>query len=170
MRISKIAGWIVFGLVALGWFAFLRPAFMGGQTGYVMVSGSSMEPTFHSGDLVITRQAPGYEAGDVVAFRVPQGHAAAGSMVIHRVTGGDGAAGYETRGDNRDNADLWTPTDADVVGRQMFLVPKVGWLFSLLRSPLGIAVAAGIAVFVVVVTDRSKEQDDPVLEEIPDVG
>jgi signal peptidase I len=38
-----------------------------------MVSGSSMEPRMHTGDLVIGREQSSDEVGDAVASRVPHG-------------------------------------------------------------------------------------------------
>ncbi len=45
---------------AVGSFA---PAKLGGAAGYVLVNGISMEPRFHTGDLVIVRQADRYQVG-----------------------------------------------------------------------------------------------------------
>ena len=51
----------------------LWPAPLGGVVGLTVVSGHSMEPTYHSGDLVITARQPSYAAGDIVSYVVPAG-------------------------------------------------------------------------------------------------
>jgi len=155
MRAKTMISWTIVALLLGAWFAFLRPSFLGGTTGYVIVSGASMQPEMQTGDLVITTREDGYEHGDVVAFRVPEGEAAAGSMVIHRVVGGNGTDGYVTQGDNRELADQWRPTANDVEGSSRLLIPKAGVLIAFLRTPLGIALTAGLLVFLIVFLDRS---------------
>lgn len=133
----------------VGALAALWPASLGGQVDYVVVSGTSMEPGLHTGDLVLLRAENTYEPGDEVAYRVPEGDVGAGSTVIHRITGGDGTSGYTTQGDNRDAADTWMPTDGDVIGERWVMVPQAGRLLVFLRSPLAIAlIAAAITLWV----------------------
>jgi signal peptidase I len=118
-------------LLVVVWFAFFRPAFLGGPASYVLVSGTSMEPTLSTGDLAYVRRASSYEVGDIVAFRVPEG-----GLVIHRIVGGNGQDGYVPQGDNKPAADEWRPTDDDVVGREAFVVPGVGDLLRRLSDPV----------------------------------
>jgi signal peptidase len=167
---KKLIGWVAFGVLLLAWFVELRPTFLGGTTTYVMVFGSSMEPGLHSGDFIIATKSDEYEVGDVIAFKIPEGEAGAGSMVIHRVIGGNGETGYKTQGDNRPEQDLWAPTDADVQGEKLFLIPKAGVAITALRNPVVIALVAGGLVFLVVVLDRSKKGDQSELAGVPDVG
>ncbi len=130
------------------WFVLLRPAVLGGTTGYVMVSGISMEPTYYTGDLVLTRRLSEYRTGDVVAFRIPAGEQGGGGIVIHRVVGGSAADGYELRGDNKDANDPWRPKPGDIVGKAWVHVPGGGRWFEWLREPLNLAVViGGVSVF-----------------------
>ena len=55
---------LISGLIA-AWIAF-APLKAGGQASYVMVNGISMEPKYHTGDLVIVRKARTYQVGDVI--------------------------------------------------------------------------------------------------------
>src|SRR5205823_5560673 len=48
---------------------FLAPLQLHGHTGYAIVSGISMEPRFHGGDLVLIHEQPSYHVGQVVAYR-----------------------------------------------------------------------------------------------------
>jgi hypothetical protein len=80
----------------------------------------------------------------VIAFRVPEGEAGAGSVLIHRIVGGDGTAGYTTQGDNSPASDPWLPTDADVIGSQRWHLPAVGGIGDLLRSAGTISVLTGL--------------------------
>jgi signal peptidase len=128
--------------------ALLWPASLGGKVHYVMVSGTSMEPKMHTGDLVLVREQGGYDVGDAIAYEIPAGEVGAGSVVIHRITGGNGTDGFRTQGDNRETPDVWRPTGADVLGQRQLLVPRAGTLIAQLRNPLPLAILAGAIVFV----------------------
>lgn len=136
------------------WVLLLRPQTLGGPAIWVLVSGASMEPHLHDGDLALTQRRATYRRGDVIAYRIPSGDVGAGTVVIHRITGGNGRTGYATRGDNRARADLWRPTDADVAGRLVATVPAVGSVLELLRTPLILAAFAGLAAFLSVPARR----------------
>ncbi len=133
---------------ALVWFVALRPVALGGPAGYVVVAGTSMQPLYRTGDLVITWRADSYRSGDVVAFGVPDSTA----TVIHRIVGGDAEAGYVLRGDNKPEDDLWRPTPEDVVGKAVVHVPYVGTAATLLRSQTTLAALAGVFAFMAVTT------------------
>ena len=115
-----------------------------------------MHPTLRGGDLIITRRADGYAAGDVVAFRVPAGQPGEGQLVIHRIIGGD-ASGFTTQGDNRELPDLWSPTAKDVLGRRWIRAPGLGRVLYVIRSPLVIATIAGCVAFLIVLTSRPRD-------------
>lgn len=139
-------------LIALlaGWFIWLRPVVLGGPASYVLVGGQSMEPTIHSGSLVVAFRADGYRAGDVVVYRVPDGDPAAGHLVIHRIVGGSGAEGFVLQGDNAPATDLWRPTGADVLGAATVVFPAIADLIVILRSPIvSASLASALAAYAV---------------------
>ena len=133
-------------LAGLLWFAMLRPASLGGPVTYLVIRGDSMEPTYHGGDLVLVRAAGPYSIGDIVAYRVPTGEIGAGHLVIHRITGGTGEAGYLLRGDNNASVDPWTPRASDVAGRSWIAIPAAGLVMATLRQP---AFAGALAAAIV---------------------
>ena len=151
---------IVTVALVLGWCAFLRPTFLAGSASYVLVVGHSMEPTLHNGDLVIIRQQSVYRRGDIVAYRVPQGEPAAGSLVIHRVTGGS-RDGYELTGDNKDQPDLWHPTASDVVGKLAVRVPFGGTALWTLRQPYVAGALAALAAMSATAPLGSRRRREP---------
>jgi signal peptidase I len=135
---------VVLATVVL-WSIYLRPTALGGSTGYVVVSGSSMSPTLRDGDLVVVRERDDYDIGDVIAFRVPAGRGPDGS-VIHRVVGGSGADGYVTQGDNRRTADPWRTQQSDVIGERTVRVPGAGAVAQFLVGPFPIGVLVGVVL------------------------
>jgi signal peptidase I len=162
-RWTGLASSTVLVVAVGGWFFFLRPAPLGGPASYVMVSGVSMEPNLQDGDFVVARERPSYEIGDVVVYRVPQGEVGEGSLIIHRVIGGDEATGYVTQGDNPDIQvpDPWRPTSDDIMGSLWLSVPGMGNVLGYLRSPFAIALFAALVAFWIVATGGKKEEAEP---------
>jgi signal peptidase I len=143
----NILGWVALALIMGGWFAFLRPPALGGSTELVVVRGTSMRPTYEPGDLVVTRTSDHYTPGQVVAYEAGGGEA----RVIHRIIAGT-SEGFATQGDNRATKDPRTPTAAEITGRAVVRVPRLGTLMvNLSRSPLGMAATAGLAAFLAVI-------------------
>ncbi len=148
---ASAAGLVAVATLFGAWFILLRPVALGGPASYVVVSGVSMEPRLHSGDLVIVQTRAEYRVGDVVAYRIPAGQPSAGAIVIHRIIGRDGAAGFVTQGDNKNLQDPWQPTASEIVGRSWLEVPGSGRLLLTARTPIVLATVlgalAGIVVF-----------------------
>jgi signal peptidase I len=165
-RALSVLSWVIALAAAIGWVAYLRPAGIGGSTGYVIVSGKSMEPMMHTGDLAIIRAKDDYRIGDVVAYRIPEGDVGGGMLVIHRVIGGSIDEGLVLQGDNRDTKDLWRPTADDVVGALEWHLPHVGTGLFLLRTPMVLAGILGFLGFWFVATSGSEEKSSGKAEEI----
>lgn len=132
------------------WFVYLSPQSLGGSTAYVLVTGRSMEPTLQHNDFVIARRQATYRPGEIVVYRIPEADVGAGSLVIHRIIGGSEKDGYILQGDGRTTPDPWRPRSSDVAGRLLFVIPMVGELIPLLRSPLLVAMFAGYMAFLFV--------------------
>ncbi len=128
LRLPKKARLLIPVLLVLVWTVFFRPASLGGPAGYVMVTGVSMEPTIHDGDFVLTRAQDRYKIGDIVAFDVD------GSIVIHRIIGGSGDAGFVMQGDNNKAQDKWQPTTGEILGKRWLHVPGLGNKLAQIRS------------------------------------
>jgi signal peptidase I len=131
---SLLANLILFAGLVIIWIVF-APAKIGGQTSYVMVNGISMEPGYHSGDLVIVRKAPTYQVGDVVTYR----DAEMGAFVIHRIIGIEQDQ-FVLKGDNNSWIDAYHPTRAEIAGKQWVYMPKAGRTMQWLRKPLNLSV------------------------------
>jgi signal peptidase I len=148
---NKAAGIAIVILVCVFWAQFLRPQSLGGNAGYVLVSGQSMEPRYHTGDLVLVEKKHSYHAGQLIAYRVPKGDPMAGAQVIHRIIGGDAKHGFIVRGDNRTAPDVWRPKPQDIVGAKALRLPNAIVVLQYLRAPLFLALLAAVFVFVHVI-------------------
>jgi signal peptidase len=150
----------------LAWFLVLGPSVIGGPSTYVFVSGTSMEPTLSTGDLVITRQATEYAVGDIVAFRLPDGAINERALVIHRIVGGSATEGYVVRGDNRMGDDPWRPMPDQIAGRAWLVLPGVAPYLTALREPAVFgSIAAGLTVFLILLGGGDRRRRNP--EQIP---
>jgi signal peptidase len=126
-----------------------------------MVSGTSMLPRLHTGDLVLVEHRAGYHVGEVVAYRVPKGQIGAGHVVIHRIIGGNGETGWRVKGDNRTAADLWYPTNHDVIGAEELRIPDAWFVLRLFHMPvlLGLFAACGV-FFWIALSGEGEEKDE----------
>ena len=118
--LTRVARWVALAATVLV-AVWAWPASLGGCTTFVLVSGGSMEPTYATGDLLVARCGEA-AVGDVVVYEPPT---AAGSLVVHRIVGGDPSA-WVLQGDANDWLDPWTPGQEHVVGRVVAHVPGLG--------------------------------------------
>ena len=153
-RTNKAAGISLAILVCLFWAQYLRPQSLGGRAAYVLVSGKSMLPRYHTGDLVLVEQEQSYHVGQLIAYRVPKGDAMAGAQVIHRIIGGDAKRGFIVQGDNRTAPDVWRPKPGDIVGAKALRIPNAVLILQFLRDPIFLALLAACFVFVRVLIPR----------------
>ena len=135
---KSLAGALTFAMLAVSWYV-LAPPQLGGSTRYAVVHGTSMEPRFHRGDLVLLRTASEYRVGDIAAYQSPE----LGRMVMHRIvrTAGDR---YQFKGDNNDFLDSAAPQRVELAGKHWVRIPAAGNLLGMLRTPVVAAVIAGL--------------------------
>jgi signal peptidase I len=140
----------VAALLVAAW--FVLPSSLGGQSGYVITHGISMEPRFHTGDLAVVRAASTYRVGDVVAYSNHSLH----TTVLHRIVAIAGGH-YVFKGDNNTFRDPEHPQRDQLIGTLVLRVPQGGLWLNRLASPLGIA----LAVFALLATGTrtSKHRD-----------
>jgi signal peptidase I len=162
-RTNHVASIALVIVLCIFWATFLRPQSLGGPAGYVLVSGKSMLPLYHTGDLVLVRRKQSYSIGDIIAYRVPKGDPMAGAQVIHRIIAGDAKRGFVVQGDNRTGADQWRPMPSDVVGAASLQIPHAVMVLQFLRSPVLLGLLAASFVFVYLLSGGKKEQrpDEP---------
>ena len=146
------------GLLAAGlWFGL--PQALGGRADWVMVTGTSMLPRFHTGDLVLVERRSSYHVGQVVAYRIRKGEIGAGHVVIHRIVGGNGRTGWTLQGDNRTAPDLWHPTNADVLGAKTLRIPDAWFVLRIFHMPVLLALFAACGAFVWIAFGGDGESD-----------
>jgi signal peptidase len=153
---------IAFTVAVVVFTIYFWPAVLGGSSRIITVSGHSMEPTYDSNDIVVTRDSGDISVGDVVVFEVPEGPAE-GMLVIHRVLEVNDAGFFITQGDNRDTPDQWQLTDNDIVGRPVAHLPSGGIILDFLEN---IWVIAGLVGLVVLFLFWPNEEETEAAEDI----
>ncbi len=141
-------------LVAMLWIAF-APTQFGGQTSYVMVAGASMNPVLQQDDLVIARDVPRYEVGDIVTYNHPKI-----GPVIHRIIGHEDGQ-FVFRGDNNDWVDDYKPSKDELLGKYWLHLPGAARFLEELRSSGGLAIASILVAFMFLFTVQSKKKGSP---------
>src|SRR3954466_6243874 len=147
-RVNQVLSFALVLAVVLFWAFVLRPQSLGGPAGFVLVSGHSMLPRYHTGDMVVVERHGSYHVGDVIAYHVPKGDPMAGAQVIHRIIGGNPKTGWIVQGDNRTAPDVWRPKNGDLVGAQGVRLPNAVLIMQFLRSPVLLGLLAACFAFV----------------------
>ena len=62
--LAHIIAWSIVLAALVTTFCAFGPPVMGGKTSMLAVTGNSMEPHFHAGDLVFVREEAHYDVGD----------------------------------------------------------------------------------------------------------
>jgi signal peptidase I len=143
IRVGQVLSAIVsLVLLGAGWF-FFAPTQLGGSNAYVQIYGTSMQPRFHAGDLVIVRSTNStFRVGDIAAYRNPT---LGNHVVLHRIieiTGGR----YVFKGDNNTFIDSYHPTRNQLVGHMWVHAPAVGKYLVWMHGPHLFLVAGIIAL------------------------
>lgn len=123
--------WAVLALLAVS-LLWLNAGFFGIRP--FLVSGVSMLPTYHTGDVVIVRQVPPeqVQVGDVILFK------GKGGSIVHRVVEiqeQDGQRIFITKGDNNNTLDD-PVTPEEYGGKAVGFIPRVGWIAIIFRKVL----------------------------------
>ncbi len=166
--ISKILSFLsVFVVVALA--ILLLGTRLVGFTPYTVLSGS-MEPTYHVGSVVYVTDVEPSElrVGDCITYKMQSG-----TIVTHRIKDvikeSDGTLSFRTKGDANPDPDGILPQSA-VIGKTVFSVPYLGYLFDFVKRPIGLIVVVGGCVGVFLLSliidllfshpEKSKNEDD----------
>jgi signal peptidase I len=126
---------------------------------FVIVDGSSMNPTFLNGDILLYRgvSASQITNGTIIAYMptdtgVPALDSLVMPIVVHRVVGiiiqSDGTVYYRTKGDNNQFDDPALVRSSQVLGTPVTTVPLLGLFVLFLKSPQGLIFIIAAAVFV----------------------
>ena len=113
---------------------------------YVVLSGS-MEPTIETGSLCFINKNAKYQniqEKDIIAFKMKDG-----TLVTHRAITID-SNGIKTKGDHNKDLDGGIVTSKNFVGKNLFWIPKIGYLVVACQSTKGKIIVLGIIIILFV--------------------
>lgn len=125
----------------------------------VVLTGS-MEPTITIDDLIVIEKTNDYQLNDIVVFQ--DGNL----IVVHRIIAIDGEE-ITTAGDNNDGAIDDPIKVTDIYGEVVNIIPVLGLILKIVKSPIGVTIIIGIAIFLLVLSYRhEKEESDKSLDSL----
>jgi signal peptidase I len=115
------------------------------------ILSGSMEPTIRTGALIgIASTDPAQiEVGDIIGFHV----AGMDTPVCHRVielVQTDQGPGFKTKGDANSDADTWTVSPNDIIGKVYFNISSLGYVAKFIKTPSGFMLMMGVPALAVV--------------------
>jgi signal peptidase len=128
------AGWLMAALagVCIIWFSVglfpLKPA---------LIASGSMRPYMEVGDVAVMADftEDNIQVGDVIQIRRTENE-----NIIHRVIEiqeTENGRVFVTKGDANEDPDIYPAAAIAVTGKNVFIIPKVGWLAVLVKSVMG---------------------------------
>lgn len=139
----RILGWLstilMLAILFLAW-----PLAWGGLFSYTVVSGNSMEPTYHTGDVVMTYRTSDYQVGDVIVYTVTLDDKT--GAIVHRIIEVLPDGTYKTKGDNNGFADPWVAEPQNIRGEVIAMFPQAYKVIGIIRSPLFWIIPIGVMV------------------------
>ena len=120
--------------------------FMVGIVPYVVLSGS-MEPTIETGSLCFINKHVKYEDinnEDIIAYTTNTK-----ANVTHRVINIT-EEGLETKGDRNDISDGVSVNESNYIGKNIFSIPKVGFLVSALQTARGRIIVITLVIMILI--------------------
>ena len=170
-RIKKLAKTILLTVIAwytlwFGLSALLQTAnpivFVGLDPGLAW-NECSMTPTLSPGDVLFLQGVPSdqIELGDIIVFRNPRN---SDDLIVHRVVQiviRDGRYYFTTKGDNPRTNPWSLSYEKDfsatyIVGKVIFKIPLVGWVWIAVKTPIGTVVLIGCIIVIAALELKGK--------------
>ena len=148
----NLSAYIFYALIILTAFLTITSYMtMSGGLRSLLIRSGSMEPTIMTGDVILIKVMETYGEKDVVTFK-EQGE----RIVTHRIlkeTEKEGSVEFITKGDANRSIDNDIVKPENIIGKVMFIVPKLGLLATCVRTPLGLMIIIIIPA-ILIVMDR----------------
>jgi len=97
-----------------------------------------MEPTIMTGDVILAKKIVQYNKNDVITFK-DEGD----RIVTHRIVAldeSDNDLTFITKGDANRSVDNGTVKPEKVIGKVTFVIPKIGFLMSFVKTLPGLSI------------------------------
>lgn len=148
--IYNIGSWIFLGAIFLIVIFTLgsNTNLLGGYKSFMVLSGS-MEPTINIADIIIAHQQDQYVKNDVVTFYGEERR-----IVTHRifsVSQENNQNRYTTKGDANRSEDDGSILQSAIIGKVIFVIPKLGYFVNFAHSIPGLIILIFIPVIALII-------------------
>lgn len=124
----------------------------------VCVMSGSMEDTLSVGDIVLISEERNYERDDIISFK--EGN----TIITHRIIEMTDE-GFITKGDANNAADSETVKEEDIIGKEILIIPWIGYIRIALMSPVGLIMVLSICAVLYYVKRQIEEREEATDEE-----
>lgn len=144
-KICSILSTLIIAMFAVVALVLVVPMLLGCKN--MAVLSGSMEPKIPVGSVVFVKETPAenIQEGDVITYRL-----SGSTMVTHRVVSIDTANQQMiTKGDANDVEDGSPVAFSQIVGKEWFHAPLLGYLSMYIKTPVGIIAVCGILIVLI---------------------
>lgn len=138
LKITQIT--VTVAIIVIGLFLILTLFPIKGNYQVKVVLSGSMEPTIHTGSIVVTKPAKQYKINDIVLFGkdtkndIPTTHRIVSDRAV------EGVLLFTTKGDANNSPDTTEIKQSDIHGKVLFTVPYMGYFIDFVKKPIGMIV------------------------------
>lgn len=158
-KVFSILTNVVFtGLMTFALVVTLSMFSIGGIRIYSVLSGS-MEPTIHTGSVIVGMPADSYAVGDIVTRMTETDDVTVTHRIVEKVER-DGAPVFRTKGDANNVADDEDIPASAIVGRVAFSVPYLGFAMNFAKTREGFLLLVIIPAVLVIYEELKKMKDE----------
>jgi len=150
--LSVFAGLI--GVVALLMVISIFP--VTGNFKFLIVLSGSMEPTIHTGSVIIVKPEAAYHKGDIISYGK---FGSTNNSITHRIIEEkeiNGQTRFIAQGDNNNAPDDKPVDPATILGKTVLAVPYVGYAVAAARQPWGFAVVIIVPALAIMYDELQK--------------
>lgn len=122
-----------------------------GNVKILTVLSGSMEPSIHTGSVVVVKPAQDYKIGDVITFGKISKNTVPITHRIYDIKIEASQPVYITKGDANNSTDTNQVQKNSIVGKVLFSVPWAGYAVEFAKKPLGFALIIIIPALAIII-------------------
>jgi signal peptidase len=152
--LGQILYWLVLVvLIIISGFTVLSSPKISGSYRLMVVLSGSMEPKIHTGSIVFVKPTTDYKKGDVISFSDSQDSSISTTHRINDIINKDGEVLYTTKGDANNIADSNQIKKSQIIGKEYFSIPYIGYVVNFAKTQLGLIVLIIIPTSIIVYSE-----------------
>lgn len=156
MKILKAIYYVIVGvLVVVALLLIVSVLPITGNIKFLTVLSGSMEPTIHTGAIVMVKPMSEYNVGDVITFKL-SGEKTPVTHRIYEVREKDGQKAYITKGDANNSPDTGEISLSAIEGRVLCDVPYIGYAVDFVRKPVGFMLVIIVPAVIIIYEEAKK--------------